>query len=173
MDNDDRKTMPQLIGKVILTFCRLYLGGWMVVSGTSYWRTALGMSPIFPQPFGTLPESNELLVTMVHTHFFHIVKTCEILGGLSLILGIFVPVGLLMLLPVSFVVWYNAIVLNHRFDKMFTPYMGVGCLYMNLILMVWYIKYYLPMMTFKTTIGRIGDWKKLPKIFKSAAVDLI
>ncbi|WP_245621223.1 DoxX family membrane protein [Paraburkholderia ferrariae] len=159
--------MPQLVGKVILTFCRLYLGGWMCVSGTSYWRTVLGMSPIFPQPFGTLPASNELLVTMVHTHFFHIVKTCEILGGLSLVLGVFVPVGLLMLLPVSFVVWYNAIVLNHRFDKILTPYMGVGCLYMNLVLMVWYVRYYLPMMTFKPTVGRIGDWKKLPNIFRS------
>ncbi|MGF6785933.1 DoxX family membrane protein [Paraburkholderia sp. 35.1] len=173
MSNDDHRTTAQLVGKVILTFCRLYLGGWMVVSGTSYWRTVLGMGPIFPQPFGTLHASNELLVTMVHTHFFHIVKTLEILGGLSLVLGLFVPIGLLVLLPVSFVVWYNAIILNHRFDKMFTPYMGVGCLYINLVLLVWYIRYYLPMMTFKTTIGRISDWKKLSKIFKPDAADLV
>lgn len=161
---DDQKTTLQLAGKFVLLFCRLYLGGWMCVSGTSYWLQATGHAPIFPQPLGTLHASNELLVTMVHTRFFHIVKCCEIIGGLCLITGCFVPLGLLLLLPVSFVVWYNAIVLNHRFDKMFTPYMGVGCLYMNVILMVWYIRYYLPMMTFRPTIGRLADWKKLPTI---------
>lgn len=167
MSNDDRKTTLQLVVKIILTVGRLYLGAWMIVSGTSYWRTVLGMAPIFPQPFGTLHASNELLVTMVHTQFFHIVKTLEILGGLCLVFGVFVPLGLLVLLPVSFVVWYNAIILNHRFDKMFTPYMGVGCLYLNLILLVWYIRYYLPMLTFKTSMGRIGDLRRLSGIFRT------
>ncbi|AKC69459.1 hypothetical protein [Pandoraea oxalativorans] len=161
-------TEPRSLGRAVLTVMRLYLGGWMIVSGLSYWLPVWGYTPVWPQPLGTLPASNDMLVTMISIGLFHIVKTCEILGGLCLLFDIFVPFGLVLLLPVSFVVWYNAIVLNHRFDRIFAPYMGVGCLYLNLLLLLAYIRYYIPLFSFRSSIGGFHDAQRVTKSFKES-----
>lgn len=139
---------------VVITLMRLFLGAWMLNSGYSYWAQELGLPPAFPQPFGTLPASNQLLVTMVEVGLFDFVKTVEIIGGLCLILGLFVPAATLLLLPVSAVVFYNAIFLNLRTDRLFDPtYMGVSCLYMNVIIALAYVRYYLPMLSLRSAPG--------------------
>ena len=53
------------IVKLILTAGRLYLGGWMIISGSSYWLTQMGLPTIFPQPVGNTPLSSQMLVTMI------------------------------------------------------------------------------------------------------------
>ena len=87
--------------KTLVTLMRLFLGGWMVVSGYSHWAPQFGLPPGFPQPLGTLPLSNQMLVTMIEIGLFDFVKTVEMIGGLCLIFGIFVPAATLALLPVS------------------------------------------------------------------------
>lgn len=138
----------------VITLMRLFLGAWMLNSGYSYWAQEFGLPPAFPQPFGTLPASNQLLVTMVEVGLFDFVKTVEIIGGLCLILGVFVPAATLLLLPVSAVVFYNAVFLNLRTDRLFDPtYMGVSCLYMNVIIALAYVRYYLPMLSLRSALG--------------------
>lgn len=138
----------------VITLMRLFLGAWMLNSGYSYWAQEFGLPPAFPQPFGTLPASNQLLVTMVEVGLFDFVKTVEIIGGLCLILGVFVPAATLLLLPVSAVVFYNAVFLNLRTDRLFDPtYMGVSCLYMNVIIALAYVRYYLPMLSLRSAPG--------------------
>ncbi|CAM5489144.1 DoxX family protein [Eoetvoesiella caeni] len=155
------------IARLLISFLRLYLGAWMIVSGTSYWLHHLGYQPIFPQPFGTLPDSSKMLITFVEVGLFDFVKTLEILGGVLLVCNIFVPLGLLILFPISGMVFYNAIFLNHRYDGIFSlTYMGTACLYMNVVLMLVYIKHYLPMLALNTRSGSIADIKRLPEIFK-------
>lgn len=150
------------IVKLVLSAMRLYLGGWMIMSGTSYWLTQLGLPTIFPQPVGNTPLSSQMLVTMIEVGLFDVVKTCEIVGGLMLVFNRFVPLGLIICLPISGVVWYNAIILNHRFDRLFSPtYMGVMCFYMNILVMLAYVKYYAPLLVPKTSMGGIKDFGKL------------
>ena len=156
------------VWKAAVTLMRLFLGGWMVVSGYSHWAPQFGLPPGFPQPLGTLPLSNQMLVTMIEIGLFDIVKTVEIVGGLCLIFGIFVPAATLILLPVSAIVYYNAIFLNLRTDRIINPtYMGVMCLYMNVIIAVGYIRYYLPMLSFRSSPGRLRDVGRLPEIFRT------
>lgn len=153
--------------QLIISFFRLYLGAWMVVSGASYWLHQLGFQPIFPQPFGTLPDSSKMLITFVEIGMFDLVKTLEIVGGLFLICNVFVPLGLVILFPISGMVFYNAVFLNQRYDGLLSvTYMGTACLYMNVILLLAYIRYYLPLLSFNTTTGRLADLKRLPEIFK-------
>ena len=155
------------LGQLVISFLRLYLGAWMIVSGTSYWLHQLGYQPIFPQPFGSLPDSNKMLITFVEVGLFDLVKTLEIVGGLLLVLNIFVPLGLLILFPISGMVFYNAVFLNHRYDGILSlTYMGTACLYMNVVLMLVYIKHYLPMLSMNARSGSITDIKHLPQIFK-------
>jgi len=152
--------------RAAITLMRLFLGAWMVNSGYSYWAQKFGLPPAFPQPFGTLPASNQMLVTMIEVGLFDFVKTCEILGGLCLIFGVFVPAATLLLLPVSAIVFYNAVFLNLRTDRLFSPtYMGVSCLYMNVIIALAHIRYYLPMLSFRSSPGGLSDLAELPTIF--------
>lgn len=154
------------IWKTVVTLMRLFLGGWMIVSGYSYWAQKLGLPPGFPQPLGTLALSNQMLVSMIETGLFDFVKSLEILGGLCLVFGVFVPAATLLLLPISAIVYYNAIFLNLRTDRIFNPtYMGVMCLYMNVIIALAYTRYYLPMLSFRSSPGGPRDIARLPEIF--------
>lgn len=147
---DDQLVLAINAGTVwfgLVSLLRLFLGAWMLNSGYSYWAQVFGLTPAFPQPFGSLPASNQMLVTMVEVGLFDFVKTVEVIGGLCLIFGLFVPAATLLLLPVSAIVFYNAVFLNLRTDQLFSPtYMGVSCLYINIIVALAYVRYYLPML---------------------------
>lgn len=167
---DDGKVTIELnagtLWTAAITLLRLFLGAWMINSGYSYWAQIFGLTPSFPQPLGTLPLSNQMLVTMIEVGLFDFVKTVEIVGGLCLILGIFVPAATLLLLPVSFVVFYNAVFLNLRTDRLFSPtYMGVSCLYINLIVALAYFRHYLPLLSFRSSPGSLRELGRLPEIF--------
>ena len=70
-------------------------------------------------------------------------------------------------ISISGMVFYNAIFLNHRYDGLLSvTYMGTACLYMNVILLLAYIRYYLPMLSLNASTGRLADLKRLPEIFK-------
>ncbi|MDY0273425.1 MAG: DoxX family protein [Advenella sp.] len=153
--------------KLILSFFRLYLGAWMIVSGTSYWLHQWGYQPIFPQPFGSLADSSKLLITFVEVGLFDLVKTLEVVGGLMLVCNVFVPLGLVILFPISGMVFFNAIFLNQRYDGLLSvTYMGTATLYMNVILLLAYIRYYLPLLSLNASTGRLTDLKRIPEIFK-------
>ena len=110
---------------------------------------------------------HQMLVTMIEVGLFDFVKTIEIIGGLCLIFGVFVPLATLVLLPVSAIVFYNAIFLNLRTDRLLdVTYMGVSCLYMNVIIALAYVRHYLPLLSLRSTPGGLGDLAELPKIFR-------
>lgn len=149
-----------------ITLMRLFLGAWMINSGYSYWAQKFGLPPSFPQPLGSLPASNQMLVTMIEVGLFDFVKTIEILGGLCLVFGLFVPAVSLLLLPVSGIVFFNAVFLNLRTDRLLDPtYMGVSCLYMNVILVLSHVRYYLPMLSLRSSPGSLRDLARLREIF--------
>ena len=153
--------------RAAITLMRLFLGAWMVNSGYSYWAQKFGLPPAFPQPLGTLAASNQMLVTMIEVGLFDFVKTVEILGGLCLIFGVFVPLAILVLLPLSAIVFFNAVLLNLRTDKLFDPtYMGVSCLYMNVVLALAYVRYYRPMLGLHSAPGTLRDLAGLKTIFR-------
>lgn len=152
--------------KAVVTLLRLFLGAWMLNSGYSYWAQQFGLPPAFPQPLGTLPLSSQMLVTLIEVGLFDFVKTIEIIGGICLILGVFVPAATLLLLPVSAIVFYNAVFLNLRTDRLLSPtYMGVSCLYINVIVAIAYIRHYLPMLRLRSSPGGLRDLVRLPEIF--------
>lgn len=160
------------VWKAGVTLMRLFLGAWMLNSGYSYWAQKFGLPPAFPQPLGTLPLSSQMLVTMIEVGLFDFVKTIEIVGGLCLIFGGFVPAATLVLLPVSAIVFFNAVFLNQRTDRLFdVTYMGVSCLYMNLIVALAYIRHYLPMLSLRSAPGSLRDLGRLPEVLGNDAGD--
>ena len=79
---------------------RLVFAAWMIPSGLNHFI------PLFPQPMGSKPLSHELIVALLDSHLFDLVKAVELLAGLSVLTGIFTPLVLLMCMPVSFCVFF-------------------------------------------------------------------
>jgi uncharacterized membrane protein YphA (DoxX/SURF4 family) len=86
--------------KYALWFVRLVFAAWMIPAGLNHFVT------LFPQPMGSKPLSHELIVALLDSHLFDIVKAVELLAGISALLGFFTPLGLLLCMPVSFCVFY-------------------------------------------------------------------
>ena len=148
-------------GRLLLTAMRLYLGAWMLVNGLNHWI------PIFPQPYGGSPLSQLFITSLVDTHLFDVAKAIEVVGGLMLLFNLFTPLGLAILLPVSAMVYFNATVLQGRWLWVWGEgglYMGTCCLYMNLILMLAYIRYYVPMLGMRSSMGTVRDVGLLARI---------
>ena len=144
------------VTKLALSAMRIYLGCWMIVTGTSYWLTEFGLPSIFPHLVRNTPLSSQLLVTLMEVGLYDVVKTWEIIGGLMLVFNRFVPLGLIICLPITFIVWYNAIILNERYGHLFNPtHMGAMCFYMNILVMVGYARYYAPLVVTRAKMGSV------------------
>ncbi|MPM84466.1 hypothetical protein SDC9_131538 [bioreactor metagenome] len=143
------------------------LGAWMIVNGINHLLPMVGLPNVYPQPLGTLHLSNTMLVSMIETGLFDYVKVAELLVGLCLVFNRFVPLALVIALPLGLVVFYNSIVLNLRFERLLSFYMAVWCTYMNVVLLFAYIRYYIPMLKFKAPVGEVQDLKLLKNIFAS------
>lgn len=153
------------VGKLVLIFFRIMLGAWMIVSGASHLLSLFGFAPIFPQPLGNMHPSSVMLVSLLEVGLFDLVKTVELVVGLCLVFNVFVPLALAVALPVSYMVFHNSIALNFRYERIFSTYMAVWCLYMNVILLLAHIRYYLPMLRMRAPMGKLEDFKMLPSIF--------
>lgn len=79
---------------------RLVFAAWMIPAGLNHFY------PLFPQPMGSKPLSHELIVALLQSHLFDIVKAVELIAGISVLTGIYTPLALVMCMPVSFCVFY-------------------------------------------------------------------
>jgi uncharacterized membrane protein YphA (DoxX/SURF4 family) len=79
---------------------RLVFAAWMIPSGLNH------SVPLYPQPMGSRPLSHELIVALLDSHLFDLVKAVELLAGLSVLTGLYTPLALIMCMPVSFCVFF-------------------------------------------------------------------
>ena len=86
--------------KYVLWFVRLVFAAWMIPAGLNHFVT------LFPQPMGTKPLSHELIVALLDSHLFDLVKAVEMLAGICVMTGFYTPLGLIVCMPVSFCVFY-------------------------------------------------------------------
>jgi uncharacterized membrane protein YphA (DoxX/SURF4 family) len=80
--------------KIVVLIARILLGLVFVVFGLD---KLIHIFPVPPQPPGVM---GEYLHAMTTTHYMMVVGVFEVVGGLLLIIGRFVPLGLCLLAPV-------------------------------------------------------------------------
>lgn len=86
--------------KYAVWFVRLLFAAWMIPAGLNHFI------PLFPQPLGNEPLSRELFLALFDSHLFDLVKAVELIAGISVLTGFYMPLGLVLCMPVSFCVWY-------------------------------------------------------------------
>ena len=120
---------------------------WLLRLGYAAWLVPAGLNhfyPLFPQPLGNQPESTALITALIDSGLFAVVKAVELFAGLCLLVGWRVPLALVMLLPVSFNVWYWDVPLQGWGSV--SAYYGWAVLGANVLLIAAYYRHYLPLL---------------------------
>jgi hypothetical protein len=81
-------------------FVRLVYAAWMIPAGLNHFIQ------LYPQPYGNQPISIAVFTALLDSGMFTFVKATELIAGIAVLLGWRLPLFLLMVLPVSFNVWY-------------------------------------------------------------------
>lgn len=115
-------------------FLRLVFAAWMVPAGLNHFIQ------LFPQPMGTKPLSHEMIVALLDSHLFDLVKAVELLAGLSVLTGFYTPLGLIVCMPVSFCVFYWDTPLEGWGSR--ASIFGEAVLVSNLLLCLVYVRSY-------------------------------
>ena len=86
--------------KYAIWFLRLVFAAWFIPAGLNHFI------PLFPQPMGNQPLSTELITALIDSHLFDLVKFVELVAGIAVLTGWYMPLMLVVCMPVSFCVWY-------------------------------------------------------------------
>jgi len=120
--------------KYAVWLLRLVFGAWMVPAGLNHFY------PLFPQPMGTKPLSHELIVALLDSHLFDIVKAVELVAGVCVLTGLYTPLALIICMPVSFCVFYWDTPLEGWGSR--ASLFGEAVLACNCLLCIAYVKSY-------------------------------
>jgi putative oxidoreductase len=125
--------------KYAVWFLRLLFASWMIPAGVNHFYS------IFPQPMGSQPLSKELIVALIDSHLFDIVKVVELVAGIGVLTGFHSALAVLICVPVSFCVFYWDAPLEGWGSR--AAKFGYAVLLANLLLCVAYVRSYSPMFT--------------------------
>ena len=134
--------------KYAVWFVRLVFAAWMIPAGLNHFVR------LFPQPMGNQPLSHELIVALLDSHLFDIVKAVELLAGLSVLTGFYTPLALLVCMPVSFCVFYWDAPLEGWTSR--ASIFGESVLFCNLVLCLAYNRSYRAMFSLRSKPRTIG-----------------
>ena len=134
--------------KYAVWFVRLVFGAWMIPAGINHFYS------LFPQPMGSQPLSHELIVALLDSHLFDIVKAVELIAGLAVMTGFYLPLALVVCMPVSFCVFYWDTPLEGWGSRAST--FGEAVLICNTLLCLAYIKSYRSMFALRSKPRTLG-----------------
>ena len=113
---------------------RLIFGAWMLANGANHFFLSLR-----PEPAGHEPLAMQLMAALVHSNLFDVAMAIELIAGVLILAGFFVPVALCMVMPVSTCALFWSAILDHQ------PVGAVLALVafaLNGVLMLAYVDYY-------------------------------
>jgi uncharacterized membrane protein YhaH (DUF805 family) len=131
--------------KYAVWFVRLIFAAWMIPAGLNHFV------PLFPQPMGSQPLSQELIVALIDSDIFDLVKAVELIAGLGLLFGYYTPLMLLICLPVSFCVFYWDAPLEGWGSR--AALFGYATFACNVLLCLAYYKSYRAMFTLRAAVA--------------------
>ena len=134
--------------KYAVWFVRLIFAAWMIPAGLNHFVE------LFPQPYGTQPLSQELFLALLDSHLFDLVKLVELVAGIGVLFGLWVPLSLAICMPVSFCVWYWDTPLEgwHSGASIF----GTAVVVCNVLLILAYFGSYRSMFAWRSTPRALG-----------------
>lgn len=148
--------MWRAIEKYGVIFCRYYLGGFNLVSGLNYFIL------FWPQPKIADTAGNAFVLAAMDLKLFTFAKVVEAFCGACLIFNRFVPLSLVLLMPVT----ANIFLVNVPWSPF--PHIQASVmrnLLMHLVLLAAYANYFYPMLKFRSAPQPL--WRDPSRITRS------
>lgn len=124
--------------KYLVLAGRMIFGGWFIYAGLNHWFA------FTPQPYGQHQISIEFTTALIQSGLFDLVKATEAITGLLILTGIFTPLALVVVAPVSICIGYFNLVLEHNGAVNYVA--GVLVLGINAFLLLAYLDCYRPLL---------------------------
>lgn len=134
--------------KYAVWFIRLVFAAWMIPAGLNHFV------PLFPQPMGSQPLSHELISALIDSRLFDLVKAVELIAGICVLTGFFVPLALIVCMPVSFCVFFWDAPLEGWGSR--AALFGYATLACNLLLCLAYVRSYRSMFAVRSQPRAFG-----------------
>ena len=124
---------------------RILVGLPMVAFGMMYFLNAMPSQPDIPD------SAKQMMGVLAPTGWLTIVKVLEVVGGILLLSGRFVPLGLVLLVPVTvnIAIW-DAVIMKYAMPP---PPIGTILLVLEIVLIWLYRPYFKPLFTAKAVIA--------------------
>jgi hypothetical protein len=120
--------------KQLVLIGRLVFGAWMVVNGANYLFFSM-----LPVPAGHEPLAIQLMAALVHSKLLDVAMVIQLVTGLLILTGFFVPVALCVVMPISTCALYWSLILDHQAIGSVLALLAFA---LNGLLMLAYIDYY-------------------------------
>jgi uncharacterized membrane protein YhaH (DUF805 family) len=120
--------------KQLILAGRLIFGAWMLVSGANYFFFSL-----WPVPTGHEPLAIQLMAALVHSRLFDVAMAIQLVTGALILSGLFVPLALCVVMPVSTCALYWSGILDHQ---PLGAVLALAAFALNGLLMLAYVDYY-------------------------------
>ena len=124
--------------KQLVLVARLVFGAWMLINGVNHFFVTL-----YPEPVGHEPLAVQLMAGLVHSRLYDVCMTIELVTGALILAGLFVPVALCVVMPVSVVAAFWAVILDHQPVE---AVLGLVAVALNAGLCLAYLDYYKDML---------------------------
>jgi uncharacterized membrane protein YhaH (DUF805 family) len=120
--------------KQLVTVARLGFGAWMLASGINHF-----FFPLWSMPAGNEPLAVQLMAAFVHSGLLNVAMAIQMVAGALILAGLFVPVALCVVMPVSTCALYWSLILDHR---PLGAGLALAAFALNGLLMLAYIDFY-------------------------------
>ena len=120
--------------KLLILLARLAFGAWMLANGVNHFFVSL-----YPQPIGHEPLAALLMTALLDSRLFDVAMAIQLVTGALLLAGVFVPLALCVVMPISLCALYWAVILEHQ---PLAAGLALGAFALNGFLMLAYLNYY-------------------------------
>lgn len=120
-----------------ITFLRTFMGGFNLFSGLNYYLR------FWPQPIPHDPIGAAYMQVTLQLGLFQLAKVIEMVGGAMLLFDVYVPLGLVLLFPVTATVF---IMDSFTSDLLHVRVSGARNFAFHVLLFAGYGRYFLPML---------------------------
>jgi len=88
---------------------RVVFGAWMLASGAN-----MLFGPFYPVPAGHEPLAVQLMAALTHSKLLYVAAGIQLAAGALILAGVFVPLALCVLMPVTVCAAFWAVILEHE-----------------------------------------------------------
>ncbi len=120
--------------KQLVLVARLVFGAWMLANGASHFFFSL-----WPMPTGHESLAIQLMNALVDSRLLDVAMTIQLIAGALILTGLFVPVALCVVMPISTCALYWSVILDHQ---PLGAILALAAFALNGLLMLAYVEYY-------------------------------